>query len=158
MEHAISIRDASELDYDQWRSLWDQYNAFYGREGPTALSEDIVLSTWRRFFDPNEQVFCLVAESGGKIVGLAHYIFHRNTITIEDTCYLQDLFTDTEIRGMGIGQKLVSGFYERAKLAGTRGVYWHTHSSNQTAMKLYDKVAVNTEFVVYRNSLLTKPT
>ena len=24
-------------DYDQWLSLWDGYNAFYGRAGETAL-------------------------------------------------------------------------------------------------------------------------
>ncbi len=158
MERTISIRDVSELDYEQWGSLWSQYNAFYGRKGPTALSEDIVLATWRRFFDPNEQVFCLVAEHGERLVGLAHYIFHRNTITIEDTCYLQDLFSDSEMRGMGIGQKLVGAFYERAKRAGARGVYWHTHLSNKTAMKLYDKMAINTEFVVYRSSILNEPT
>ncbi|WP_106746766.1 GNAT family N-acetyltransferase [Yoonia maritima] len=153
MAQAISIRDVTKSDYDQWRSLWGQYNAFYGREGPTALSDAIIPSTWRRFFDPNEQVFCLVAESGGNLVGLAHYIFHRNTITIENTCYLQDLFSDSKMRGLGIGRQLVTEFYERARLAGTRGVYWHTHSSNQTAMKLYDKMAENTEFVVYRRSL-----
>ncbi|PRY77575.1 ribosomal protein S18 acetylase RimI-like enzyme [Yoonia maritima] len=153
MEHAISIRDVAETDYDQWRSLWGQYNAFYGREGPTALSDAIIKSTWRRFFDPNEQVFCLVAEQAGNLVGLAHYIFHRNTITIENTCYLQDLFSDSKMRGLGIGRQLVTEFYERARLAGTRGVYWHTHASNQTAMKLYDRMAENTEFVVYRSSL-----
>jgi len=158
LEHTITIRDASERDYEQWVSLWAQYNAFYGREGPTALSEDIVLSTWRRLFDPNEQVFCLVAEYGGRLVGLAHYIFHRNTITIEDTCYLQDLFAEPGMRGMGIGQKLMSAFYERANQAGTRGVYWHTHATNKTAMKLYDKIAANTEFVVYRSADLAKPT
>lgn len=152
MDKPLIIRDASESDLEQWRELWSQYNEFYGRTGPTAISEEIILSTWRRFFQPTEPVHCLIAEYEGRIVGFAHFIFHRNTITIEDTCYLQDLFTDASLRGRGIGRALISEFYERAKQAGTIGVYWHTHSSNQTAMRLYDSVATNTDFVVYRQT------
>lgn len=153
MKHKVIIRDATKPDYAQWRALWDDYNAFYGREGSTALSEEVVTSTWRRLCDPQERMFCLVAEYEEKLVGLAQYIFHKNTITIEDTCYLQDLFTHPRIRGMGIGRALLGSFYDRARVSGTSGVYWHTHLSNRTAMKLYDTLATNTEFVVYRSSL-----
>lgn len=153
MENAILIRDVSASDYGQWRALWDQYNEFYGRSGATALSEDIVQSTWQRFLEPSEPVHCLMAEYEGRLVGLAHFIFHRNTITIENTCYLQDVFSSPSLRGKGVGKKLISAFYDHAKQAGTIGVYWHTHSSNETAMKLYDKVAKNTDFVVYRHAV-----
>ena len=157
MKNAIIIRPLSEIDHSQWRNLWDQYNEFYGRAGPTALSENIVQSTWQRLLDPSEPVHCLVAEHNGRLVGLAHYIFHRNTITIENTCYLQDVFSDPSLRGQGIGRKLISAFYEQANQAGTVGVYWHTHSSNKTAMALYDKVARNTEFFVYRHNVDIEP-
>lgn len=153
MEDSISVRDVSSGDHDQWRPLWNQYNEFYGRVGDTALSEAIVQSTWRRFLDPEEPVHCLVAEHQRQLVGLAHFIFHRNTITIDNTCYLQDLFSAPAVRGRGIGRKLIAEFYRRAGQAGTRGVYWHTHSTNQTAMRLYDQVATNTGFVVYRHTL-----
>lgn len=157
MENTVVIRKALEPDFDQWRVLWLQYNEFYGRSGTTALPEAITLTTWKRFFEPTEAVHCLVAEHQGRLVGLAHYIFHRNTITVEDTCYLQDLFADPLLRGKGIGRDLITEFYVQAKQAGTVGVYWHTHSSNEQAMRLYDRVATNTEFVVYRKSLSTKP-
>lgn len=153
MEKPVIIRSVIETDLDQWRTLWDQYNAFYGRKDSTALSEDIVRSTWRRLLDPNEPVHCLVAVSGDRLVGLAHYIFHRSTVTIENTAYLNDIFSEPSVRGNGVGRKLISAFYERANEAGTVGVYWHTHSSNSTAMRLYDKVAKNTDFVVYRHSI-----
>lgn len=149
------VRGVSISDYDGWRPLWDQYNEFYGRVGETSLSEEVVQSTWRRFLDPSEPVHCLVAEHSGQLVGLAHYIFHRNTITVENTCYLQDLFSAPAFRGKGIGRKLIIEFYERARQAGTIGVYWHTHSTNQTAMRLYDQLANNTDFVVYRETLPT---
>jgi GNAT superfamily N-acetyltransferase len=63
---------------------------------------------------------------------------------------LQDLFTDQAERGHGIGRALINGVYESAQLAGSSRVYWLTHNTNSTAMMLYDKVADNSGFVVYR--------
>ena len=75
------VRPVRESDYAQWRALWDGYNAFYGRAGATALSEDITRSTWERFSRSDEPVHALVAEDAGRLVGLAHYLFHRSTTT-----------------------------------------------------------------------------
>ena len=38
----------------------------------------------------------------GTLVGLAHFLFHRSTISIESICYLQDLFTIEAARGNGV--------------------------------------------------------
>ena len=51
-------------DFRGWLPLWDGYNAFYGREGPTALPLEITRATWARFFDAYEPVQALVAPSG----------------------------------------------------------------------------------------------
>jgi len=131
--------------------LWNGYNAFYGRKGETALRPDITNSTWRRFFDPNEPVFALVAESGGKLVGLTHYLFHRDTTRIELTCYLQDLFTVAHERGRGVGRSLIQGVYEQARAAGIGCVYWQTHESNTDGRRLYDKIASHAGFLVYEH-------
>jgi len=152
MTASSTIRIAQADDYEQWKTLWRDYNEFYGRTGQTALSDEIVDSTWQRFFDSSESVHCLVAQDDRRLVGLAHFIFHRNTITIEPTCYLQDLFTNPKTRGKGVARSLISEVYNFAEKAGTKGVYWHTHITNKTAMKLYDSMASNTEFVVYRRS------
>jgi len=37
--------------------------------------------------------------------------------------------------------------------AGAQRVYWQTHETNLTAMKLYDKVAERSGFVVYRKQM-----
>lgn len=148
-----NIRPVEANDYERWKVLWSDYNAFYGRHDATALPEHIVQTTWDRFFDAREPVHCLVAELDGELVGLAHYIFHRNTITVEPTCYLQDLFASENARGIGIGRALFSEFVNQAKIAGVRGVYWHTHSTNGSARRLYDRIAVDTEFTVYRKDV-----
>ncbi|MFI4950473.1 MAG: GNAT family N-acetyltransferase, partial [Caulobacterales bacterium] len=78
MPRPLAVRTIREDDYDGWRPLFDGYNAFYGRAGPTALPEAVVQSTWGRFFDPAEPVHALVAEREGRLVGLVHYLFHRS--------------------------------------------------------------------------------
>jgi GNAT superfamily N-acetyltransferase len=152
----LSIRPVTPLDYDQWLPLWHGYNAFYGRSGPTALPSEITQTTWARFFDTDEPVYALAAETNGQLIGLAHYLFHRSTITIRPTCYLQDLFTAEAARGKGAGRALIQGVYQQAKEAGSTRVYWHTHQTNQTARRLYDQVAENPGFIVYRNHEWTR--
>jgi len=153
MGWGIAVREVERRDFEQWRMLWDGYNGFYGRTGQTALADDITLTTWERFFDSYEPVHGLVAEHAGTLVGLTHYIFHRNTTLIGPTCYLQDLFTSQAARGKGVGRKLIAGVYERAGRAGASRVYWQTHESNAPARKLYDDVALCSGFVVYRKDL-----
>jgi GNAT superfamily N-acetyltransferase len=152
----LSIRPVTRVDYDQWLPLWDGYNAFYGRSGPTALPTEITRLTWTRFFDAYERIYALVAETNGQLVGLAHYLFHRSTITISPTCYLQDLFTSQPARGKGVGKALIKGVYEQAKNTGSTRIYWHTHETNKTARRLYDQVAENAGFIVYRNHAWTQ--
>ncbi len=149
----VEVRDVLPGDFQDWKPLWDGYNAFYGRHGATALPPEVTQMTWSRFFDAYEPVHALVALDGERIVGLAHYLFHRSTIQIAPTCYLQDLFTLAETRGRGVGRALIEAVYERAVAAKSGRLYWLTHESNSTAMALYDKVAERSGFVVYRKPI-----
>lgn len=153
MSNEFLIRPAQPADFPQWKNLWDGYNAFYGREGATALPDAITNRTWSRFFDAYEPMHALVAEHAGQLLGLVHFIFHRTTISIAPTCYLQDLFTLESARGKGVGRALIQQVYERAKQAGSSRVYWLTHETNTTAIELYDKVAEKSGFIVYRKPL-----
>jgi GNAT superfamily N-acetyltransferase len=147
---SIKVRSVEKEDFQAWKPLWDGYNAFYGRMGSTALPAEITATTWSRFFDADEPMHALVAEYEGRLIGLAHYLFHRSTIQREPTCYMQDLFTDETARGSGVGHALIEEVYRRASAAGCSRIYWHTHESNATAMALYDKVADKSGFIVYR--------
>jgi GNAT superfamily N-acetyltransferase len=150
MSDPLVVRPAVPSDYERWLPLWDGYNAFYGRSGVSALASEITRMTWTRFFDAYEPMHALVAETEGRLLGLAHYLFHRSTTAIAPVCYLQDLFTDVSTRGLGIGGALISAVYEHARQAGTSRVYWQTHETNLTAQGLYDKLAERSGFIVYR--------
>ena len=149
MSAPVIVRPVRREDHGAWRPLWEGYNAFYGRSGPTALAEDVTARTWARFFDTYEPVHALVAEADGRLVGLAHYLFHRTTTRIEPSCYLNDLFTHPDLRGAGVGRALIEGVFAAAAAVGVPGIYWLTHETNATAMQLYDRVATRSGFIRY---------
>jgi len=149
----LAIRPIAKEDFAAWKPLWDGYNTFYGRQGPTALPDEITQTTWARFFDPGEPVHALVAEMDGHMLGIVHFLFHRSTTQIGLSCYLQDLFTVEAARGKGVARALIQAVYTHAQRAGSPRVYWQTHETNTTAMMLYDKVAEKSGFIVYRKLL-----
>ncbi|MES2072789.1 MAG: GNAT family N-acetyltransferase [Pseudomonadota bacterium] len=153
MDRTLVIRPALQSDYASWQALWEKYNAFYGRQHDTALPLEIIALTWKRFFDADEPMHVAVAEQDGKLIGLAHFLYHRSTIQIAPSCYLQDLFALEEVRGKGVGRALIAHVVDHASNAGSPRVYWQTHESNTRAMRLYDQVAENSGFVVYRKML-----
>lgn len=109
--------------------------------------------TWGRFFDGYEPMYALVAEQGGELVGLAHFLLHRSTTQIKPNCYLQDVFTTESARGKGVARALIDEVYARATRLGAARVYWQTHETNTTAMFLYDKIAKKSGFLVYTKLL-----
>ena len=153
LSEEILIRPVQLDDFVKWKFLWDGYNAFYGRKESTALPETITAMTWSRFFDGYEPMHALIADYSGQLLGLVHFLFHRSTISLTSNCYLQDLFTLQSARGKGVARALIEEVYHCAERAGSSRVYWHTHESNETAMKLYDKVAEKPGFLVYRKNL-----
>ena len=149
----LTIRPVMRDDFASWMPLWEGYNRFYGRSGPTALAPEITQMTWSRFFDAYEPMHAWVAERDSTLLGLAHFLYHRSTTMIAPACYLQDLFTAEAARGQGVGRALIEAVYRHAAEAGSPRVYWHTHETNQVAMRLYDQVAERSGFIVYRKSL-----
>ena len=153
MPNSSHIRPTTNIDYEAWLPLWDGYNAFYGRQGDTALDLNITQTTWRRFLNKNEPIHAFVAEQNGQLVGLVHFIFHRSTSRLNDVCYLQDLYVNKDLRGTGIGRQLIQAVYDAALKAGSTRVYWQTQDSNTAGRALYDKVAKHLGFIVYSHEL-----
>jgi GNAT superfamily N-acetyltransferase len=153
VSEVILVRPIERADYAAWRPLWDGYNRFYCRHGPSALPENVTEATWGRFFSREEPVHALVAEENGRLIGLVHYLFHRSTTRLTDVCYLQDLFTAEEARGRGVGRQLILAVYQAASVAGSSRVYWQTKVTNAPGRALYDKVAEHQGFIVYTHEL-----
>ncbi|SOC37899.1 ribosomal protein S18 acetylase RimI-like enzyme [Rhizobium subbaraonis] len=146
----LEVRPLELSDEAEWRRLWTAYLAFY----ETSLPEEVFRKTFARLTgEDGASMAGLLAVSGGRAVGLVHFLFHRSTWSTGDVCYLQDLYADPEVRGMGIGRALVEAVYERAAATGAPEVYWLTQDFNATARRLYDRIATKTPFIVYQKNL-----
>ncbi|HEX4505047.1 MAG TPA: GNAT family N-acetyltransferase [Alphaproteobacteria bacterium] len=145
----IQIKALRADDREGWFPLWRGYQAFYEVD----IAETVTEATWSRMLDRSEPMHGALAMLEGKPVGLVHFLFHRSTWTIGAVCYLQDLFVAPGARGQGIGEKLIGYVYDVAREAGSPEVYWLTHETNRTAMKLYDRIADRPGFVQYSRTL-----
>jgi len=141
---SITIRPITLSDKARWLELFKEYVIFY----KSKVSDEQFELTWQRI-QSDFNIYGLIAELDGQIVGIAHYIFRPSTWDVEDFCYLEDLFVDPKVRGAGVGRALISELEKIAIAKGSKRLYWTTATDNEVARKLYDKVAI-TDFVQYR--------
>ncbi len=145
----VIIRSAAAKDEARWRALWSGYVAFYR----ASVSEEATANTWARILDPGSNIDALVAEVDGHVIGICNYLFHDNTWSTQQICYLQDLFVDPAARGGGAAKKLILACEEKAKEKGAFRLYWQTQEYNAAARSLYDTITPRSSFIVYRKNL-----
>ena len=149
MSAEINIRPLQVDDKQDWRQLWTAYLEFY----ETTVSEEFYETSFARLLSKGDNEYkCLVAEVAGKPVGLAHFLYHRYMWSVEDTCYLMDLFTDPSVRGKGVGRALIEAVHATSKHDGVPTTYWQTQEFNYKGRMLYDQLATKTPFVIYEKN------
>ena len=144
---AIEISRPAEADRVEWERLYRGYMDFYEQ----SFGDDFFDAAWERFL-ADDAVHALVAREGDGLVGMVHFLRHPNTWGA-DVCYLQDLFTEPQARGRGVGRSLIAAVTDWARAQGCSDVYWLTHKMNTTARRLYDSVADNRGFIQYEIAL-----
>lgn len=146
---SVEIRPLRREDRSQWEGLWRAYLAFYQTELPAAQYE---LHFGRLTDESRRDMRGLVADAAGRLLGLAHVIFHPHGWKPADVAYLQDLYVSPEARGTGLGRRLIEAVYAMADRDGAADVYWLTQTFNASARQLYDRVGQATPFLKYQRA------
>ena len=139
------IRNLKQKDKENWAKLYNGYANFY----KVPMNTEVLDTLWGWIHDESHDVKGLCFELEGKIVGIAHYRTMPRPIKGQYIGFLDDLFVEPEFRGQQIAQKLISHLKSLSKDNNWDGIRWITHSSNENAKKLYDKIANNTGFELY---------
>ena len=139
------IRKLEQKDKENWAKLYNEYAEFY----KVPMNPGVLDTLWEWIHDESHDVNGLCFELEGKIVGIAHYRTMPRPIKGEYIGFLDDLFVEPEFRGQKIAQKLISHLKSLSIANNWDGIRWITHSSNENAKKLYDKIANNTGFELY---------
>ena len=134
-------------DHDRWEVLARGYKTFYRTELPPSEYD----WAWQRLLQA-DTVHGIGARLDGRLVGIAHYLFHAN-VWMGDACYLQDLYVDATVRGQGVARALIGCVAEAAEARGAVRYYWHTAVDNTVARALYDKLAQHRGFIRYDHPL-----
>jgi GNAT superfamily N-acetyltransferase len=144
---SIVIRSLEDADHEAWERLFRAYIRFYEAQ----VAGEVIALAWQRLLKQEDGFLALVAvDESGRLVGLAHALFHRSTWSASCYCYLEDLFVDPAARGQGVGRALIEAVYAQADQRGATRTYWATMGDNATARRLYDGLATLSPFVQYR--------
>lgn len=141
------IRALAPADRAEWEVLARGYKDFYETDVPDAGYDH----TWRRLL-AGVEVHGLGAWLDGRLVGIAHFLFH-GTVWSGEACYLQDLFVAADARGRGRARALIDRVAVEARARGCERLYWTTKQDNAVARALYDKVATFRGFIRYDHPL-----
>ena len=146
----LAVRALAPSDRSAWTRLWQDYL----RGAGTVLSDAHIARHFTRLTDPAEARFAgfVAADTGGRLVGLAHCIWHGDGWTDAEVCCLQDLFTAEGQRGRGVARALISAVYDDAAARGAADVYWMTKPTNAAARRLYDQVGRQTPYIKYERA------
>ena len=139
------IRKLEQKDKENWAKLYNGYANFY----KVTMNKEILDTLWSWIQDETHDVNGICFELEGKITGIAHYRTMPRPIKGQYIGFLDDLFVEPEFRGQQMAQKLISYLKSLSKANNWDGIRWITHSSNENAKKLYDKIANNTGFELY---------
>lgn len=151
---ALRLAPLRQADFDAWLRLWQSYLSFYQTDLPMSTTE----KTWQNLLDNTIPIYGFAAylkisNQPEQLVGFTHVVLHPNTWNTNECCYLEDLYVDEGVRGLGVGRALIEHIYDFASMKGCNRVYWTTQEGNAPARKLYDSLAQMTDMVQYRKDL-----
>jgi ribosomal protein S18 acetylase RimI-like enzyme len=132
----VSIKLGTQADLEELLPLIADYQRFY-RVEPDEAKNRVHFGSLLRSAENGAQ-FMARGGSDVKLLGFATIYFPMSSIAAGRTCYMCDLYVLPEMRGQGIGRKLIEFSLQFARETGYPRLWWLTEQSNATARRLYD--------------------
>ena len=131
---ATTIRPATRADIPLMMTFIRALAAYeHAPEAVIATPADLE----RDGFGANPFYFCLIAEHNGQPAGFALYFFNYSTWMGRPGIYLEDLFVQPELRGLGIGKLLLERVAAIAVEKGCLRLQWAVLDWNTPAIDFY---------------------
>ncbi len=83
---------------------------------------------------------CLIAESRGKPAGFALFFHNFSTFLGKPGLYLEDLYVKPELRGQGVGRKLLAHLAQLTLTRGCGRFEWAVLDWNAPAIRFYGSI------------------
>lgn len=149
------VRPAMPEDRAVFLEMWDAFVATDPNEpGDRAMGA----INWTRIHDPACALGCLVAvDADDRPQGFLLHLAFPFSWSKGEVCYLQDLYVKEEARGRGNAQAMIHRLAAMGREAGWFKIFWMTQADNHAAQRLYDKLAVRSDFLRYDLALTPGP-
>lgn len=138
----MEIRFAQKKDLESIVSLCKAH-AEYEKADFVKANKVGLLSKY--LFDNSNELKCLVVDKESKLVGYATYFKQFSTWDACYYVYLDCLFLKEEVRGQGIGKRIMQNIKEFAKLEACSIIQWQTPTFNTKAINFYQKIGAESK-------------
>ena len=91
----------------------------------------------RALFGPSPKVFCQLAEIEGKPAGFALWYYTFSTFQGRHGIWLEDLYVNSDSRGLGVGKALLAELAQRCIREGLGRYEWNVLDWNRPSIDFY---------------------
>lgn len=144
-ETPIAVERIGVHQKDAWRRLYQGYADFY----EVNLTDTTAERVWDWLHDPDHPLEGVIALSGIRPLGIAHFRACPNPLRGGEIGFLDDLYVLPAERAQGAGRALLESIQRTARRRGWRVVRWITAADNAGAKALYEQVADGNHWDLY---------
>lgn len=141
----ITIRTIEEKDNAVIANVIRKTLEEFGANHPGTVYYDASTDALFQLFRNTPRSIYFIAEKDGEVMG-GGGIFPSPGLP-EDTCELVKMYLLPQVRGIGLGRKIIQQCVEFAKETGYKNIYLETMPELQLALKAYEKLGF--EYINY---------
>jgi len=145
----LQIRSATEADIPLILQFIRDLAVYEKLEHKVVATEEKLRQTLFGSPRPAEVIF---AEVDGQAAGFALFFHNYSTFLAQPGIYLEDLFVKPEMRGRGIGKRLLTHLAHLAKERGCGRVEWAVLDWNKPSIDFYKSIGAVplSDWIVFR--------